>query len=50
MLNKQITQGRLTAHPELKMTPSGTPVCSFTIASDEDIKREDGSRATDFID
>ncbi len=50
MLNKQITQGRLTAHPELKMTPGGTPVCSFTIASDEDIKREDGSRATDFID
>ena len=50
MLNKQITQGRLTATPELKVTPSGTPVCSFTIASDEDIKRPDGTRATDFID
>ena len=50
MLNKQITQGRLTATPELKMTQTGTPVCSFTIASDEDIKREDGTRATDFID
>ena len=50
MLNKQITQGRLTAHPELKMTPGGKPVCSFTIASDEDIRREDGSRDTDFID
>lgn len=50
MLNKQITQGRLTATPELKQTQSGTPVCSFTIASDEDIKREDGTRATDFID
>ena len=50
MLNKQITQGRLTAHPELKQTPSGTSVCRFTIASDEDIKREDGSRDTDFID
>ena len=50
MLNKQITQGRLTATPELKVTPNGTPVCSFTIASDEDIKRPDGTRATDFID
>lgn len=50
MLNKQITQGRLTATPELKMTPSGTAVCSFTIASDEDIKRNDGTRDTDFID
>ena len=50
MLNKQITQGRLTAHPELKTTPSGTPVCSFTIASDEDVKKQDGTRDTDFID
>ena len=49
MLNRQITQGRLTATPELKMTQNGTPVCSFTIASDEDRKREDGSRDTDFV-
>ena len=50
MLNKQITKGRHTATPELKTTHSGTSVCSFTIASDEDIKREDGTRDTDFID
>lgn len=50
MLNKQITQGRLTAHPELKMTTAGTPVCSFTIASDEDTRRDDGTRYTDFVD
>ena len=50
MLNKQITAGRLTATPELKATPSGKSVCRFTIASDEDIKREDGSRDTDFVD
>ena len=50
MLNKQITQGRLTATPELKTTPNGTSVCTFTIASDEDVKRDDGTRATDFID
>jgi single-strand DNA-binding protein len=50
MLNKQIVQGRLTAKPELKMTPDGTSVCNFTIASEEDIKRKDGTRDTDFID
>ena len=50
MLNKQITQGRLTANPELKSTTNGTSVCTFTIASEEDVKREDGTRATDFID
>ena len=50
MLNKHIVQGRLTATPELKMTQSGTPVCSFTIASEEDIKRPDGTRDTDFVD
>ena len=30
-LNKVILGGRLTAEPELKSTPSGTPVLSFTI-------------------
>lgn len=50
MLNKQITQGRLVAQPELKTTQNGTSVCTFTIASEEDMKREDGTRATDFID
>lgn len=50
MLNKQIVMGRLTHNPELKTTQSGVSVCSFTIASDEDIKREDGSRDTDFVD
>ena len=50
MLNKQITQGRIVAQPELKTTQNGKSVCTFTIASDEDMKREDGTRATDFID
>lgn len=50
MLNEQITQGRVVAQPDLKTTPSGKSVCTFTIASDEDIKREDGTYATDFID
>ena len=50
MLNEQITMGRLTATPELKRTASGIPVTSFTIASDEDRKREDGTVPTDFVD
>lgn len=50
MLNKQITEGRMTSNPELKTTPAGVSVCTFTVASDEDTKREDGSRVTDFID
>lgn len=50
MLNKQITAGRLTATPELKYSKSGKAVCSFTVASDEDRKNEDGTRDTDFVD
>ena len=50
MLNKQITQGRLVAQPELKTTQNGKAVCTFTIASEEDRKRPDGTRDTDFVD
>lgn len=50
MLNRQITMGRLTSNPELKTTQSGVSVCSFTIASEEDIRREDNTRDTDFVD
>lgn len=50
MLNRQIVMGRLTHHPELKTTQSGISMCSFTIASDDDVKRSDGSRDTDFVD
>ena len=45
MLNKQTTIGRLTADPELKSTQDGTSVCTFTVASDDDIKGKD----TDFV-
>jgi len=30
--NKIIVQGNLTRNPELRFTPSGTPVCSFGLA------------------
>ena len=48
MLNKVLLQGRLTDHPELKTTNTGTPVCSFTLAVDRSYKKEGGPTA-DFI-
>ena len=51
MLNNITIMGRLTATPELKTTPSGTPVTSFTLAVERDFKdRETGERTADFID
>lgn len=46
MLNKATLMGRLTHDLELRSTPTGTPVCNFSIAVDRRSK-EDG---TDFID
>jgi single-strand DNA-binding protein len=40
-LNKVIIGGRLTTDPELKTTPSGIPVVSFTVA----VNRRFGSKA-----
>ena len=34
MFNLVVLSGRLTADVELKTTPSGVPVCTFTIAND----------------
>lgn len=38
--------GRLTANPEIRQTPNGTSVCSFTIAVDRFVNNE---RKADFI-
>ena len=50
MYNHTGLQGRLTATPELRYTPSGTAITSFTLASDTGRKTKDGNRITDFID
>ena len=50
MLNQITLHGRLTRDPELRRTQSGTAVCSFTLAVDRDVKNQDGTRTTDFID
>ena len=43
--NKVILGGRLTAAPELKATPNGVSVCSFSVAVNRKTNREE----TDFI-
>lgn len=50
MLNSTILMGRLTADPQLKQTPTGVPVVSFTIAVEDDVKGPDGEKKTDFFD
>lgn len=45
-LNKVILAGRLTADPELKTTPSGLSVTSFTVAVDRRFQKD---KQTDFI-
>jgi single-strand DNA-binding protein len=49
MLNKIILIGRLTRDPELRYTPSGTPVAKFTLAVDRRANKQ-GEKEADFID
>lgn len=49
MYNKMILVGRMTADPEMKSTPSGVSVCSFSVACDRQFKDKDGNRKSDFI-
>ena len=48
-MNKVILMGRLTADPELRQTPQGTPLARFSIAVNRRYQRE-GSQQADFID
>ena len=48
-MNKVILMGRLTRDPEVKYTPSGKCVCSFTLAVDRGFKNADGQKEADFI-
>lgn len=49
MLNNITVQGRLTKDPELKTTPGGHNVTSFTVACQRNYQTN-GERVTDFID
>ena len=50
MLNHIVIMGRLCKDPELKRTPGGTAVTSFSLAVDRDFKSQNGEKETDFID
>ena len=47
-MNKVILLGRLTKDPELKVTPSGVKVCSFSLAVNRRFAKE-GQQNADFI-
>lgn len=49
MLNKVILMGRLTRDPELRTTPQGVSVCTFSIAVDRGYVRQGEERQADFI-
>lgn len=49
MLNKTIQMGRFTRDPELRSTPQGESVVSFSLAVDRDYTEPDGTRKADFI-
>lgn len=49
MYNRVVLIGRLTADPELRTTPQGTSVSSFSIAVDRPFGGKGTERVTDFI-
>ena len=50
MLNRIVLIGRLTRDPEMRYTPQGVPVASFSLAVDRPFTNQQGQRETDFID
>ncbi|WP_153126912.1 single-stranded DNA-binding protein [Peribacillus tepidiphilus] len=49
MMNRVILVGRLTKDPDLRYTPSGVPVATFTLAVNRTYTNQQGEREADFI-
>ncbi|RFU67271.1 single-stranded DNA-binding protein [Peribacillus saganii] len=49
MMNRVILVGRLTKDPELRYTPNGVPVATFTLAVNRAFTNQQGEREADFI-
>lgn len=49
MINRVILVGRLTRDPELRYTPSGVAVATFTLAVNRNFTNQQGERQADFI-
>ncbi len=49
MINRVVLVGRLTKDPELKYTPAGVAVATFTLAVNRTFSNQQGEREADFI-
>lgn len=49
MINRVVLVGRLTKDPELRYTPSGVAVATFTLAVNRAYTNQQGDREADFI-
>ncbi|WML50381.1 single-stranded DNA-binding protein [Neobacillus sp. PS3-34] len=49
MMNRVVLVGRLTKDPELRYTPNGVPVATFTLAVNRPFSSQSGEREADFI-
>jgi single-strand DNA-binding protein len=49
MMNRVVLVGRLTKDPELRITPSGVPVATFTLAVNRAFTNQQGEKEADFI-
>lgn len=49
MMNRVVLVGRLTKDPELRYTPNGVPVATFTLAVNRNFKSSTGEQEADFI-
>lgn len=48
-MNRVVLVGRLTKDPDLRYTPNGVPVASFTLAVNRSFTNQQGEREADFI-
>lgn len=49
MINRILLVGRLTKNPDLRYTPNGVAVATFTLAVNRTFANQQGERETDFI-
>ncbi|MDQ0163713.1 single-stranded DNA-binding protein [Bacillus alveayuensis] len=49
MMNRVVLVGRLTRDPELRYTPNGVAVATFTLAVNRNFTNQHGEREADFI-
>ena len=49
MMNRVVLVGRLTKDPDLRYTPSGVPVATFTLAVNRTFSNQQGEKEADFI-